>query len=326
LANVAVTGVTGFIGSHLASKLIELGHTVYGITRHCASRDLTPIKEIAEELVLLTADLTDAFSISHGLDSADPEVICHLGALTPVRLSFDRPFDYEKINYLGTMNLVHAVLRLPDYEKRKVIFASTAEVYGYSERQAKPFIEADSLNPLSPYAVSKAAADMYLRMASQVYGLDCVVLRPVNSYGRRFETGFLIEYLVSSMLRGERPCIGAPESIRDYIHVDDHVNAYIQAMERGKKGEAYNIGTGKGIKNRQLAETIADMVGYDKNKIVFGSYPPGYPSRPLISDQPYIILDFTKARRELDWSAKVQLEDGLERTIEYWRTRCSDKT
>jgi nucleoside-diphosphate-sugar epimerase len=282
---------------------------------------LKPIEEILDSIVLLTADITDPMSVSQALESADPDYICHLAGLTPVRLSFEKPFEYERANYLGTMNIVHSAMRLPDYEKRKIILASTAEVYGFHDEQEKPLRESASLNPSSPYAISKAAADMYVRMASQVFNLNAVALRPVNTYGRTFETGFLVEYLVTSILRREKVYVGAPESVRDYMYVDDHVNAYIQAIKKGKKGQAYNIGRGEEITNRFLAEKIAESIGYDRSKIVFGSYPPRYPLRPFGSDQPYIVLDSTKARLELDWSTHVDLDEGLEKTIDYWKSK-----
>ncbi|WXG47408.1 MAG: GDP-mannose 4,6-dehydratase [Candidatus Atabeyarchaeum deiterrae] len=319
MVNVVVTGITGFIGSHLAKRLIEKGYSVYGIERPVASRMLLPIKEIANDIVLLSADITDHMSILHALRTADPDYICHLAALSPVRLSFERPFEYEKVNYLGTMNVAHALTDLPDYKKRKMIAASTAEVYGI-HTHGRPLKEEDQLNPSSPYSVSKAAADMYLRMAARAYELNAVILRPVNTFGRKFETNFMVEYLITTMLKKERVYIGAPDSIREYIYVDDHTGGYLAAMEKGVQGEVYNISTGEGMKNREITERIAKMVGYDGSKIVLGAYPPGYPVRPAISDQPYIILDPNKARNELGWRQKTSLDEGLKKTISYWRS------
>jgi dTDP-glucose 4,6-dehydratase len=320
MTRIAITGVTGFIGGSLAERLIELGHTVVGITRHCASRDLKAIEPILDRMVLLTADITDLASISEAMRSANPDCVCHLAALTPVRLSFEKPFEYERTNYLATMNICRAIMELPDYKTRKLVASSTAEVYGL-HTGGRPLTEEDRLNPSSPYAVSKAAADMYLLMASRVYGLKAVVLRPVNTYGRRHETGFLMEYLITSMLEGKRAYIGAPESIREYMYVDDHVNAYVSAVERGAGGEAYNVSTMEGVKNLDLALTVAKAMGFDEKKIIAGAYPPGYPQRPLISDQPYIILDNHKAKQQLDWTPRVSLDEGIERTIKYWRSQ-----
>jgi dTDP-glucose 4,6-dehydratase len=188
----------------------------------------------------------------------------------------------------------------------------------------KPFKETLPLNPTSPYAVSKAAMDMYLRMAASAYSLNCTVLRPTNSYGRKFERGFIVEYLVTTMLSGARAYIGAPDSIRDYMHVADHVNAYLLTAEKQTApGEVFNAGSGRGISNRELALLIAKIIGYDQGKITFGSYPPGYPMRPMPGEQPYIVLDASKITKELGWSMTVDLECGIKDTVTYWKNQRS---
>ena len=320
MAKVVITGITGFIGSHLAKKLVEVGYSVYGLTRPSSRRTLERIRNLTNDIVLITADITDFMSISNALATADPDFICHVAALTPVRLSFERPFDYEKANFLGTMNVAHAMMELPDYKKRKMIAASTAEVYGV-QTYKKPLAEDTPLRPSSPYAVSKVAADKYLQMAARVYDLNVVVLRPSNTYGRKFDKSFMVEYLITTMLNKEKVYVGAPESIREYMYVDDHVNAYLLAMEKGVGGQVYNIGTGKGVTNKVLTEKIAKKLDYDLSRIVFGAYPPGYPMRPVISDQPFIILDSTRAQRELGWRPQVSLNEGLDRATKHWKER-----
>jgi len=323
LTRVLVTGVSGFIGSHLARRMVERGYDVYGVARQCASRDLKPIADILDRVVLIAADITDYLSIRHALRIADPEVVCHLAALTPVRYSFEHPFQYEKCNYFGTMNVVHALMELPDYKKRKLIAASTAEVYGLQDA-GKPLTEELPLRPVSPYAVSKAAADMYLRMAPTAYDVNCTILRPSNTYFRKFEKGFIVEYLVTAMLRGDRVYVGAPYFVRDYLHVEDHVNAYILAIEKDLgSGEVYNVGTGVGVSNEELARRVARITGYDVTKIVFGSYPPGYPLRPVAADPPYLVLDSSKLCRQ-GWAPRVSLDKGLREVVEYWKQRIED--
>ena len=317
-----MTGVTGFIGSHLAEALLRKGYDVAGLIRPCASRDLRPIKHLLEDLTIVTCDLTSYASVANALRSVDPQIVFHLGALSPVRYSFEHPFQYQETNLIGTINIVHSILEMPDSRSRKLIAASTAEVYGTQER--KPFEETLPLNPTSPYAVSKAAMDMYLRMASSAYSLNCTVLRPTNSYGRKFETGFIVEYLVTTMLKGARTYVGAPDSVRDYLHISDHVNAYVLVAEKQiAPGEVYNAGSGRGISNRDLALLIAKSVGYDENKIAFGSYPPNYPLRPINGEQPYIVLDPSKITREFGWRVTIDLERGLKDTIAYWQNQPS---
>jgi nucleoside-diphosphate-sugar epimerase len=146
-------------------------------------------------------------------------------------------------------------------------------------------------------------------------------MRPANSYGRKFDTSFVIEYLVTQMLKDAIAYVGAPDSIRDYMHVDDHVNAYLAAIEDEKAdGEIFNVGTGVGVSNRELAELIAKKIGFNMKKIKLGSYPPGYPFRPLASDQPYIVLDSAKIRKVLRWSPTVGLEEGIDKVIAYFKS------
>jgi len=320
MSRVLITGISGFIGSHLAEKLVSEGHEVYGVIRRVANRDLEVLKKILKDIVLVSGDVTDYVSIRNALKTTKASFIIHLAALTPVRDSFERPFEYQQTNFLGTMNLAHAMLELPDPQTRKLIAASTAEVYGLQEK--KPLTEELVLKPTSPYAVSKAAADLYLQMMFQTYGLNGVILRPANTYGRKFDKSFMVEYLVTHMLKKEKVYIGAPNSVRDYVYVDDHVNAYLLAMEKEEaKGQIFNVGTGVGTNNKELAEKIAEKIGYDKSKIVLGSYPPGYPYRPLISDQPYIVLDATKIKTKLGWRPAVSLSKGLDKVISYFQGR-----
>ena len=315
---VLVTGIFGFIGSHLAEKLVNNGNEVYGVVRRVANRNLEAVGKILRDITLISGDITDYASTRNAIRTANPDVIVHLAALSPVRDSFERPFEYQQANLTGTMNVAHAMLELPDPQTRKIVAASTAEVYGLQEKE--PLNESLPLKPSSPYAVSKAAGDLYLQMMFHSYDLHGSVMRPANSYGRKFDTSFLIEYLVTQMLKGENVYIGAPDSIRDYMYVDDHVNAYLLAIKSAKAdGQVFNAGTGIGITNRELAELIAERIGYNRKKMKFGSYPPGYPFRPVISDQPYIVLDATKIRKVLNWSPKFSLSEGLDKVVSYFK-------
>jgi len=315
---VLTTGMLGFIGSHLAEKLVDDGYEVYGVVRRVANRNLEVIRKVLKDVTLVSGDITDYASIRNAMKTVSPDIVTHLAALTPVRDSFERPFEYQQANLVGTMNVAHAMLELPDPQTRRLVAASTAEVYGLQGKE--PLKEALALRPTSPYAVSKAAADLYLQMMFHTYNLNGSVIRPTNSYGRKFDTSFIIEYLVTQMLRGEEVYVGAPDSVRDYMYVDDHVNAYLLVIKSAKAtGQVYNAGTGVGISNRKLAEMIAERIGYNRKRIKFGQYPPGYPYRPSISDQPSIVLDATKIRKALNWSPKIQLSEGINKVISYFQ-------
>src|SRR5712692_11969650 len=212
--NALITGVTGFIGSRLASRLVSEGYSVYGLVRHSSERELGRLRPIISQVHLIEGDLGRYHSVLSAVQASEPNVIFHLGALTPVRLSFDDPYPYITANFDGTVNLVHSVLN--ETPNSRLIVASTAEVYGW-QRNDKSISEDAPLHPASPYAVTKMAADEYVQMANKVYSLNGTVLRPINSYGRTGETGFVVEYLISKMLAGETCYIGTPESVRDYM-------------------------------------------------------------------------------------------------------------
>jgi nucleoside-diphosphate-sugar epimerase len=308
----------GFIGNHLAQKLVDEKIEVYGVVRRVASRNFDVIHNLLPDITLISGDVSDYVSVRNAVKTANPDVIFHLAAISPVRDSFERPFEYQQANYIGTMNVAHSLLELQDPQTRKLIAASTAEVYGIQPNE--PLKETLSLHPSSPYSVSKAAGDLYLQMMFSSFSLNGTILRPTNSYGRKFDTSFVTEYLVTQMLKGQKVYIGSPDSIRDYMYVDDHVNGYLLSMKsKNANGQVYNVATGIGVSNKELAFMIADKVGFDRKNIVLGSYPPGYPYRPLVSDQESIVLDSTKIRKELGWKPTVTLSEGLDKVISYFR-------
>ncbi len=316
--NVLITGITGFIGSRLASRLVGDGYNVHGLVRHSSERELGRIKDVISQVHLIEGDLGTYHSVLSAVDASQPEIIFHLGALTPVRLSFDDPYPYIATNFEGTVNLVHAIIS--EAPNARLIAASTAEVYGWQEGN-KPIREDAVLNPASPYAVTKSAADQYVQMANRVYHLKGTVLRPINSYGRTGEGGFYTEYLISKMLAGETCYVGAPESVRDYMFAEDHVSAYNLAAKSQKAiGQAYNVSPGNPVTNSELAKMLSKMTDF-KGKVVFGSYPPGYPQRPKSQDPGYLVLDNSKISRELGWKPAHTLLDGLKVTVEMWRSK-----
>ncbi len=317
---VLVTGVTGFIGSHLALRLANDGYEVYGLTKPSVSKDMRSLQDFLKDVTVFTCDISDYHSVYNLLKSVDMDTVVHLAALSPVRDSFEKPFSYAQTNIVGTMNIAHSLLNLPDFEKRRLVYASTAEVYG--AQKTSPITEESPLNPSSPYAVTKASTDLYLRMLARVYGMGTTIMRCTNTYGRKLDTSFFVEYLVTSMLKGNKIYIGAPNSVRAYMYVDDHVDAYVKAIEkRDIKGEAFNFCVERGMSNGDVALKIADLIGYDRKNIEPGKYPPNYPVRPIESDQPFIVLDSRKAKEVLGWSPAVSLDDGLKKTIDFWREK-----
>lgn len=313
---VLITGITGFIGSELARKLLLKKHKITGLVRHAVGRDFESIEKIKDKLTLIPCDIKNYHSVKSAIAKANPDVVIHLAALSPVRLSFDQPLDFQSSTYLGTVNVAEAIRELYGDDKVRLIIASSAEVYGI--QGPEPFTEEMALNPSSPYAVAKAGSDMYLRMLFRVYNFNGVILRNSNTFGRKYDSSFFTEYLITKMIAGEHIYIGAPDSVRDYMSMEDHVNSYILAMEKKKaRGQAFNIAGDKGYTNIEWTTKIAELMDYPLDKIHSGEYPPGYPARPITSDQPYLVLDTTKAQQILGWKQTVSIEDGLKSIISH---------
>jgi nucleoside-diphosphate-sugar epimerase len=322
---VLITGITGFIGANLARRLLEQGHGVFGLMQHIVGRDMASLEEIKDRINLLTCDIRDLHSVRNAIKKAQPDVVFHLAALSPVRLSFENPLGVQDVNYLGAINIAESLMDLYGPEKVRLIVASTAEVYGIQENN-RPFTEDLRLEPSSPYAVSKAAMDMYARMLHKVYNFNVVIMRTSNTFGRNYDKSFFTEYIITEMLNNKDIYIGAPDSVRDYLYVDDHVNGYLLAMKSPEaRGHVFNIAGGKGYTNKEWVMKIAQILNYPLDKVHFGQYPPGYPYRPIASDQPYLSLDASKARRILGWSQTVPPEEGLTRTVEHWTRKSEEK-
>jgi nucleoside-diphosphate-sugar epimerase len=316
--NVLITGITGFIGSRLAARLVDRGDDVYGLVRHSSERELRRIENIVPRIHLIEGDLVRFHSVLSAVETSDPNIVFHLGALTPVRLSFDDPYPYIGINFDGTVNLVHSIVR--QSPNTRLIAASTAEVYGW-QPDARPIPETAILSPASPYAVTKAAADQYIQMANRIYHLRGTVMRPINSYGRVWESGFYTEYLISKMLKGETCYIGAPDSIRDYMFAEDHVDAYLDAAKSETAiGGVYNVSPGNPVTNAELAKKLSELTNF-KGKLVFGSYPPGYPQRPQSQDPAYLVLDNARISKEVGWRPHYSLDEGLKQTLDLWNRK-----
>lgn len=298
-----ITGINGFIGNFIKEALIKEGENeIYGLVRWSHT------KQKIEGYIPVYGDLSNYHDMVSIIKDIKPDIVLNLGAITPVSLSFEKPFDYFDINTIGVVNLVEANRRFNPYLK-KFIHASTPEVYGIQEQ---PLTPESPLYPNSPYAVSKAGADMYLNYAFRSYGFPAIMSRHANCYGRKDQTHFVIESIVTQMINKEPEMyLGAKDPKRDFIHVDDVVNFYMSLIKRGEPGNVYTAGWNQSYSIEDVVELAKKLTNYE-GRVVWDSIP----KRP--GEVPEIRLNPEKANKDLGWEPHVPLHQGIQKVIDHW--------
>lgn len=313
MEKVLVTGVSGFIGSYLAERLVAEGYTVAGLLRHSNRLNYPAVQRLLGRVTMYYGSLIDARAVYWMMADFKPDFVCHLGAITPVAYSFDHPQEVTETNYLGTINLVESAMRECPHLK-KFIFASSMETYGFQTKQ-EAFVETDESRPACPYAVAKVACEKYLQYLHYAYKFPAVLFRQTNCFGRRENDYFVIEAIITQMLRSNEVNLGDPRPWRNFLFVDDLVEAYLAVMrsnESGLLGEVFNTGPDNALTIQDLVGEIARMLAWE-GKINWYTRP----RRP--GEIFYLNSSNEKITRTIGWKPKVSLEEGLERTINLWR-------
>lgn len=309
---IVVTGGAGFIGSNLVDALLDNGHSVTVIDNLSTGRfeNLLNVKEAAKEnrFSFLQLDIRDK-AILAAFRQGDQDALIHLAAQADVRYSVKHPMEDADVNIIGTINLLQMAV---DYGvKRFVNTSSGGCVYG--EPDSLPVAEDAPRRPDSPYGVSKHVAEDYIRYFARAGGLSYCTLALANVYGPRqnpFGEAGVVAIFIGKLLEGETPVIyGTGEQTRDFVYVDDVVDAYLAALERGD-GEFLNIGTGDETSVNRLFEILAELVDFDGE--------PRY-DHPREGELDHISLAVEKAGKVLGWKPRTPIEDGLEKTFEWYR-------
>src|SRR6267378_3418047 len=305
---ILVTGGAGFIGSHVADAYIAAGHEVAILDDFSTGSEAN----VNREAKVLRLDVRNKEGVSAALAAFRPEVVNHHAAQSEVPKSVADPGFDAMVNVVGGLNVLKAAV---ESGARKVIFSSTGGAL-YGEPDVIPADEDHPVRPLSPYGTSKVSFEAYLGTFHRTYGLEYTVLRYANIYGPRqdfhAEEGRVIAIFASRMIAGKPVTIdGDGEQARDMLHVADVAVANIAALHRGGGG-IYNISTAIPVTINELFRKIAILTDYKLE--------PNYGPRRK-GDVFRIALDNTRARRELGWEPKLTLEDGLEKTVAYFRQR-----
>jgi UDP-glucose 4-epimerase len=307
---ILVTGGAGFIGSHVVDAYIAAGHDVAVVDDLSTGR----AENVNSAAHLHRLDLRDAAGVAHAIAHFRPELVNHHAAQSEVPKSVADPTYDAEVNIIGGLNVLRACV---DHNVKKVIFISTGGAL-YGEPDVVPCDEDHPVRPLSPYGTSKFAFEQYLGTFKRTFGLDYTVLRYANIYGPRqdfhAEEGRVIAIFAGRMLAGKPVTIdGDGEQSRDMLHVGDVAMSNLVALDRGSGG-TYHISSGIPVTINELFRKLALLTDY---KLA----PDHGPRRK--GDVFRIALDNSRAREALGWEPKVNLEEGLSVTVDYFREQVS---
>ena len=307
---VLVTGAGGFIGSHLAERLVELGAEVHAMVHYNALGrwgwlDHFPL---SGEMDVIAGDICDRDSVRQAMGGV--EVLFHLAALIAIPYSYYSPSSYVRTNIEGTLNVLQAARQ---EGVACLVHTSTSEVYGTA--RYVPINEAHPLQGQSPYSATKIGADKLVEAFHLSFDLPAVTVRPFNTFGPRQSARAVIPTIITQCLVGEQIRLGSLSPTRDLNFVSNTVDGFLQAGCAGKAvGHTINLGSGREISVGELAQLIARLSGRD-----FQIEQDAQRVRPEGSEVERLLADNTLARELLDWEPRVSLEDGLERTITWLR-------
>lgn len=309
---VLVTGAAGFIGSHLTERLVALGARVRAFVRYNSRGDrglldLLPDKILCE-VEIVAGDLKDPSAVRKAMKGS--EVVFHLGALIAIPYSYVNPLDYVQTNVLGTAHVLEAA---SGEGVERLVLTSTSEVYGTA--RAVPMREDHPLHAQSPYSASKMAADKLAESYFLAFGTPVATIRPFNTFGPRQSARAVIPTIILQALVGRRVALGSLHPTRDFTYVEDTVAGFVaMAASPAALGETINIGSGYEIAVRDLAATIAGLVGQDAEIVQEETR-----QRPPNSEVDRLLADTTRAQALLGWRPRFTLREGLELTINWYR-------
>lgn len=313
-----ITGITGFVGSHLAEYLLEQGDEVYGTFRWRSPRD--NIEKIMKKITLVNCELLDANSVKNCINKVKPEVIFHLAAQSYVPSSFDEPAATLETNIIGTLNLLEAV-KQADIDPN-IHICSSSEVYGQVKKEEVPIKETNVFRPASPYAVSKVGEDMISLQYFLSYGIKTIRSRMFTHTGPRRGEVFVVSAFAKQIamieLGLQEPVlkVGNLDSVRTFLDVRDAVRAYYLLVQHCTPGDVYNIGGNTTMTIKEMLDlllsfsTMKDKIKVEVDQELL---------RP--SDVTLQIPDISKFEKITNWKAEISLETTLKDTLDYWRER-----
>ncbi len=303
-----MTGAGGFIGSHLAERLVHEGADVTAFVRYNGPGKWGWLdqSDVVGDMTVVTGDIADQESVASAM--RDQEIVFHLAALIAIPYSYQAPRSYVRTNVEGTLNVVQSAREMGT---ARVVHTSTSEVYGTARKV--PIGEDHELQGQSPYSASKIGADKIAESYHLSFGVPVTTIRPFNTFGPRQSARAVIPTIITQLLKGEQVKLGSVTPTRDLNFVSNTVDGFLKgAMVPEAIGRTINLGSGREISISDLAQLIAKMMGSSIEVETEGAR-----IRPENSEVERLLADASLAASILNWKAEVTLEEGLEQTIRW---------
>ena len=311
--NILITGIAGFIGSHLGEKLVELEHNVIGIDNfdnfYSKEFKIFNLKNLNKEkkFIFYEINILDKDALKKIFEIHNLDLVVHLAAKAGVRPSILEINSFYEVNVNGTLALLET---MKDYELKKMIFASSSSVYG--NNQKVPFSEDDKVDlPISPYAATKKSGELLCHVFNHLYKIDITCLRFFTVFGPRQRPDLAIHKFVRLIDEGlPIPLYGDGTSSRDYTYIDDIVNGILKAIDNIEGYNIYNLGESRVISLKDLIRTIE--IALDKKAII--------KSLPFQSGDVFITYaDISKAKKELEYKPSFSLDEGILNFVKWYK-------
>ena len=310
MKKLLVTGGAGFIGANFIMNFLNRSDDfiVYNLDKLTYAGDTDRLKglESDKRYNFIKGDICDKDAVK-GVFSRGVDAVVHFAAESHVDRSIEDADPFESTNVRGTLNLLEAARR---FGTERFVHISTDEVYGELGETGQ-FTETTPLNPNSPYSASKASGDLFAMAYRHTYGLPVVIVRPSNNYGPWQYPEKLIPVVINMALDDRPvPVYAQGLNVREWLHVEDCALGIMTVLEKGREGEAYNIGSGQERRNIEVVKKILSSLGKPESLIEFVKDRPGHDFR--------YSLDVSKIKSELGWEPRTTFEDGIEQTVRWY--------
>jgi len=311
---VLITGINGFVGSHLADLLVSEGYQVSGIA---LTRNLRHLSHVEQQISIAYGDVRNAKEVQNILAEVKPDCIYHLAGSSFVPDAEADPRIVYDVNVLGTINVLEAARST--HLNAKILIVGSGEVYGHVPEAALPVKEDYPLNPTSLYGVTKACADLLAYQYATAYQMDVIRVRPFNHIGPRQSEQFVCSSFAKQIVEIEKGIrksildVGNLEARRDFTDVRDVVRAYQMVLEGAQSGDVHNVGSGKAWR---IGDIVGMLIGASRVK---GIELEQQTLRIRPNDIPVMLCDASKVEKAIGWRPEIPIERTLQDLLNYWR-------